>query len=332
MIGGLSSASYENVVTTFKLKSEDYASSIQHSLSVDVSTDIDIKADFCSGGGFGIAGFGFEVCKEPFNSETEVGIFSGGLESNFGTQQTSSSDSNSFSTTWSFETSGDPWTAGYTSDVFVVPNLYVAVEKVISVQWNETSCDMLPFNEKLVFDLNVPPSEQALAFFSRYHVEQVTLPEMESSIAIQEKVVNDMDSGKKICCANPNEVPCEPKNRIAVCTNEEIALEKRRLGALRKGKDSWIKVLKDSIEPDTDSLSKWMSGSGFGMDDMHKDNELKLEEEDSLLTPIVSSGLAPEQLTDKAVVIKGAVDESNISENELNEGIKTAKRLQIAGM
>lgn len=273
------------------------------------------------------------MCENPLTFESKIGIFKATTQNGFELHHDSYSYSNTFSTTWSYETSQDPWTAGHTSDVFVVPNLFVAVEKVISVQWNNdrTVCKaILPFKEELVFDLNVPPSEQALAFYSRYHVEAVKIPHMLNAIEIQEKLVDDMNSGKKVCCSNPNEVPCEPKNRIAACSDEEKALELGQLEALKKGNESWNSILNESLHPDTDPLTKWMSG--FGMDGMHTETELKLDEQDSLMIPVVTSGLAPNDLIDKADIIDGAVDGSSITEAELNEGIKMAKRVQIVGM
>ena len=49
---------------------------------------------------------------------------------------TTTVNTTSHAVTWSFTTSEDPWTAGSKSDVFVVPNLFVEVDEVYKVFWN----------------------------------------------------------------------------------------------------------------------------------------------------------------------------------------------------
>ena len=48
--------------------------------------------------------------------------------------------SNQFSTTWSYETSSDHWTAGRMSDVSVVPNLNVMYREVSVIEWDNENC------------------------------------------------------------------------------------------------------------------------------------------------------------------------------------------------
>ena len=106
--------------------------------------------------------------------------------------------SNDFSTTWSFTTSKDPWTAGPMSDVsaifcsfspsmstdhyislliqlllsnecnhdlrqvFVVPNLYVKFEEVYELVWNNTICE--PILNQTLKDENKNPFPSQLIF------------------------------------------------------------------------------------------------------------------------------------------------------------------------
>ena len=56
--GGLSYTSYENVVTTFKLKSEEHQTSMKNNLSLGFDTKFDSKVLYCAGAGYGIVGVG----------------------------------------------------------------------------------------------------------------------------------------------------------------------------------------------------------------------------------------------------------------------------------
>ena len=97
-----------------------------------------------------------------------------------------------FSTTWSYETSSDPWTAGAMSDVFVVPNLNVMYEEVYIIEWDSEACAVKteenddtstpPLPTTTTFNIEDPKNQPALAFFSRYHVNYVKIPELEAAI------------------------------------------------------------------------------------------------------------------------------------------------------
>lgn len=327
----MSSATYKNIVTTMKIKTAEEQQSVKHELAVSIDTAVDYKSFLCKGAGYGIAGFGFNYCDNPLDVDTDVGIFSANKSTGKETQNNEMEDSNSFSITWSFQTSEDPWTAGYTSDVFVVPNLFVAVEEVYEVYWNNTVCgpsfllgSTPPFPSRLVFDLNSPPSEQALAFYSRYHVETDKLPTLIKSVKNQQEHVDAIERGEKVCC---NQASCTPLQKT-VCTEEQKETAIGDLEALQDGISSWKFSL--AIKPEKEPLAKWMSGTGFGMDGMHTDPELTLDENDP-----VSSGIAPNTLIDNAErfedVNLGNLTEGNNVNERMKQGIKDAKRMQISG-
>lgn len=75
------------------------------------------------------------------------------------------------------------------SDIFVVPNLNVMYEEVYVVEWDEATCSVTteptvttegdpPLPVTTVFDINADTTQPAMAFFSRYHIEYVKLPEL----------------------------------------------------------------------------------------------------------------------------------------------------------
>ena len=97
-----------------------------------------------------------------------------------------SDKSNAFSTIWSYTTSDDQWTAGFLSDVFLVLNLDVKFQEVFEVKWDNAACGVIeldtdvvpPLPTRVVFDLVAPLTKSALAFYTRYHVHYVKLPDL----------------------------------------------------------------------------------------------------------------------------------------------------------
>jgi len=251
-------------------------------------------------------------------------------------QHQSDENSNTFSTTWSFQTSEDPWTAGASSDVFVVPNLFVAVEEVYEVFWDEAECEAagvtdgdgtFSFPSQLVFDINSPPSEQSLAFYSRYHVEYVKIPELKYARDKQVELVIAMERKDPVCCSVPkvNSV-CPPDKRNAECDQNAIDEEIGDRDALIDGVQSWEDNVKK--EADRGQLVNWMSE--FGSEGMHG-GVLALNEDnnDELMTPVVSAGLIPQDLINAAIPLPN----KNLGEdfNTDVDALRNAKRLQISG-
>lgn len=182
--GGLSYASYENIETRFKLETSSTSTSTHNKFGIGINNVVKQDPEMCLGAGGGLAGPSVATCKKvsSMDNKTPLGNFQtqlGGLE-----QMTNEERSNEYSTTWSYQTSSDPWTAGSMSDTFVVPNLNVMYEEVYVVEWNNSTCGVteegqdrtLP--QKTTFDIKSPENEPALAFFSRYHIQHVKLPEL----------------------------------------------------------------------------------------------------------------------------------------------------------
>lgn len=132
--GGMSTASYENVKTTIKVDTSSTSSSISNSFGFGVRMDYDVEVSACLGG------LVSSLCKETISGGVKTNIID--FEELLGGMiiLNDKSKSNEFSTTWSYETSDDPWTAGRLSDVFVVPNLNVLYERVKIVRWDNATC------------------------------------------------------------------------------------------------------------------------------------------------------------------------------------------------
>ena len=182
--------------------------------------------------------------------------------------------------------------------------------------------------------MNSPPSEQALAFYSRYYVEYVKLPDLKDSQEKQQELVDAMNRNEPVCCSDDkvNGVCTPPAKRNRVCDDNEKAEEQGDLDALDDGVTSWTNNMK--IVPNTEDLVNWMSGSGFGSEGLHGDSELKLDEDsnDELMKPDVVSGLAPPDLVDGAEKLPDVdLGDLTADEDALKTGITNAKRLQISG-
>mmetsp|Transcript_21609 Transcript_21609/g.27877 ORF Transcript_21609/g.27877 Transcript_21609/m.27877 type:complete len:1916 (+) Transcript_21609:457-6204(+) len=315
--GGLSYATYENVVTTMKLETSSTSTSIHHKFGLAMQTEATIDVELCTGGGLGIVVLNclyiaeVEVLTEVFNSEKNTG----GI-----VQKSDKTRSNQFSTTWSYQTSTDSSTAGAMSDVFVVPNLNVMYKEVYVVEWNNATCTVNTEEDETVpttitFNIQDTENQPALAFFSRYHVNEVKLPELQGA---KESKANQKDGCD--CTDDDLDKVCkyfEADGNEKSTTCLEITNE---IESLQAGIDGWIAALKteeDNLELSTNDPSKSINNwfTEFGSKDMHSDESVLITDHDS--------SLAPPSLMDDKVAL----------ENEIVEKVKDepVKRIQFSG-
>ena len=264
---------------------------------------------------------------------------------------TTTVDTTSHAVTWSFTTSEDPWTAGSKSDVFVVPNLFVEVEEVYKVFWNniepfckaavdetenedgETLLDrnMNPFPSQLEFSVGSETSEQALAFYSRYHVEAVKIPDLESATGKQYNLLQDMKTKPVCCSAKKENGRCPPGKRNVPCKPEDIIEEEADYTSLVDALESWKNNL--LIKADTEYVTGITPGKLI--------NEAK---------PLTGLAYTPPAIPEKPEKPRGGFlnfpseDEINEYEKKLqiyteavestqeaNTKLKNSKRYQISG-
>ena len=76
------------------------------------------------------------------------------------------------------------------SDVFVVPNLNVAYETWIDVNWDKDACQVCLVLDKdgamvlptrISFSIVPKDNKPALSFYSRYHLLDLKLPELKAT-------------------------------------------------------------------------------------------------------------------------------------------------------
>ena len=177
--------------------------------------------------------------------------------------------------TWSYSTGSDTWTTGAMSDTFVVPNLNVFYEEVQKVQWDNKRCSVkevtidgktkLP--EATSFNIKAETSQPALSFYTRYHVENVKLPELKKTMGNKNQRYVDCDcskkDGKKKCIAFGNEKP-------STCSEYE-----KQIGYLTIAIDAWTATLEEDNIDKSKSINNWFEE--VGKDLMNDTNDLAVE-------------------------------------------------------
>ncbi len=316
--GGLSYARYDNIVTTMKLGTSSWSRTHEGKFGFGAKLVVDYASDVCKGGGVGVT---VELCNELLSVRKETRMF----DVEFGLGRTfdmnDNTRSNQFSTAWSYQTSSDPMTAGAMSDVFVVPNLNVMYEEVLEVKWENctvTTEDDGTLPTRTIFDIEAPENEPALAFFSRYHVDNVKIPELETAIANKESQKSDCECTDD----NPNKAckyyEADDTQKTTTCDEIDIDIE-----FLQAGLDGWnttLKEEKDSFDLLTSDTSKSINNwfNEFGAKDMYNlSYSVGLNGDQT-------SGLAPPSLTNNAEAL----------DNELLDGRDDdgpVKRIQFSG-
>lgn len=111
-----------------KIVKESTAVSMGTGLETDPEVGLEDKNDMCTG-------LGAAVCKILFATKATVAFaFEGSIGGDV--KDYEEEKTNTFSTTWSYTTSTNPDIAGPLSDVFVVPNVFVAVQTYTIVAWD----------------------------------------------------------------------------------------------------------------------------------------------------------------------------------------------------
>jgi len=200
--GSSSFASYQNVVTKYKVKNSQFKINGQNVAGLGVSTVGDVDVDTCIGGGFGALVL---VCKEIAKAKATINVFEGDITAKVPITNYDEKYSNQFSTTWSYATSTDANLAGSQSDVFVVPNLNIMFHLVYDVVWNNEDCgpdldedNNPPFPKQTQLDLE--SKKEAMSFYTRHHINTTKIPEIEAQL---EEIVENrvkVDNGGRFCC------------------------------------------------------------------------------------------------------------------------------------
>ena len=171
------------------------------------------------------------------------------------------------------------------SDVFVVPNLNVAYETWVTVDWDKDACkvrlvvtgkdsegkDIIGLPTKISFDITADGNKPALSFYSRFHLLDLKKPELEDAVF---KLKLELDG--KVCPISDDED----------CT---------KLKAIEEGLEGWNKAL----DIETTGLAQKMSivdwFTTIGTRDMYDNSQLDYqqqaeEQSSSLISPSLGGG------------------------------------------
>merc|ERR1711862_745626 len=109
-------------------------------------------------------GIGVMLCNKLLEWKTKSGgHFQDGNK--YLTDYDDKTKTHSFTSTWSYETSQDPASAGKSSDVALIPNIDVKFEEVRSVTWSSETCKV-NVNENFKYNLQSLDNQPAFAFYS----------------------------------------------------------------------------------------------------------------------------------------------------------------------
>jgi len=318
--GGLSYFSYKHIKTTFKFETSSTSTTLNHKFSINSKLVTSVDAPLCTGGGGGLAGPFFAMCKKLLETESTTQML--GMTQTTGEKALMNQDTISYqlATTWSYQTSQDPWLAGKMSDVFVVPNLNVPYEDVYIVEWDNSTCAViedsenrppLPVTTTIFFDQ--PKSQPAVSFFSRYHVINIKLKEIIRTIENRQKT--------KVNCKCDHQSPLDNDECNCAELHEELT-------ALQDSEIEWNNALEYDntlvMEPENSIINWFKETDVLEHDEYDKEfDKLKSNAANSS-----SSALAPPVLASKS---EWASSHRPDTDGEKERAIETAKRIQFSG-
>ncbi len=181
--GGGSYSYYENMVTTISVELEQWETFVGLNVEASGAAGLDLESTAC----FGLGPlFCTTATKVEMLATAQVGA---GRDFEINTQL-EKTKSATWTTTWSYNTGTDPWSAGKSSDVFLVPNLNVKFKEVREVTWSTTTCGKA--ESKLKFTLASPDNKPGLGFLSRYDIDNVEIPELTRIKSKNDKKMTDL--------------------------------------------------------------------------------------------------------------------------------------------
>jgi hypothetical protein len=274
--GGLSTASYQNVETTVKLKSQTYQAVAGFDGGLDAGLGGDVNIELCSGGGVGAIVLGCATTVKTAFSVKGNAELGGDLT----TDHWEKKHTAQFTSTWSYTTSDNPFEAGRLSDVMVVPNLNVEYHEVVNIGYDNDNCTVLKETE-VKFDINDVKNKPAFSFLSIRNIEESQIKKLnESAILLEDEYERDYVIHNK--------------------TNETFVSQ---IDALRDGLKGWTQALEAYEETNANAAA---GGLVLAPQDWFKDwvsNFDKGEDEPTIADHWAS--LIPETLSDKAVPLNG---------------------------
>ena len=190
------------------------------------------------------------------------------------------------------------------SDVFVVPNLNVMYRNVQVVHWENEKCAVEEIDgalpETTTINLEDVKNQPALAFYSRYHVEYVKLPELEDS-------VQNLNNTITACNCTEKEIMCSFGGKEEMCSKLD-----QQVSYLNKAIIDWNEYLQPKEDFGDNTIVNWFDEVGSKI--MKDKNDVDITDH--------SSALAPPTL------LSGA---ESVEDTEKKTKLEEIKRIQFSG-
>ena len=214
-------------------------------------------------------------------------------------------------------------------------------ETVALVYWSNESCsakldpekDPPDFPSLVIFDLEAPSSKPALTFYSRLHIETVTIPGLSKSIYDMKIMLAKVEAKEKICCT-VGKGSCETEKTVRICDEDDLAWEEEAYQVLQGSLASWKNVLAKTITDKDNAVAgglgivDWFTDADVGQKGMHQEEHntgnMAITDFNVNLAPDVL--IQDSKLTETGKVILGTTDEE-----QAREKILQTKRIQFSG-
>jgi hypothetical protein len=214
-------------------------------------------------------------------------------------------------------------------------------ETVALVYWSNESCsakldpekDPPDFPSLVIFDLEAPSSKPALTFYSRLHIETVTIPGLSKSIYDMKIMLAKVEAKEKICCT-VGKGSCETEKTVRICDEDDLAWEEEAYqvlqGSLASWKSSLAKTIADKAKDVAEGLGivDWFTDDDVGQKGMHQEehNTGNMAIKDFNVNLAPDTLIQDAKLTETGKVILGTTDEE-----QAREKILQTKRIQFSG-
>ena len=189
--GGLSSATYENMETVFKVTFDKYEKRQGFDIDERWGGHYGFTKDVCIGASPGIGGPVSALCSAVKHKISSHFLFD--ADKLYVSELSDDTHTAEYSTTWSFTTSSNPWIAGKLSDVFVVPTINLEFNRVVEIGLDPNTCLSTNLN-KVKFAV---AKESAVSFLTFMDLTTFEIPSYQATAdSIAEQLLTETDQAR----------------------------------------------------------------------------------------------------------------------------------------
>lgn len=242
------------------------------------------------------------------------------------------------------------------------PNLSVQFEEVFVVEWDfgnarpklvpnpqsRRAGALEPFTS-VILNLESEKNKPALSFFSRYHLNLVTIPELENAIQSQEQLLERMNS-EIICCLGDKKGSCHGQFNLTnpgrICNSEDNNVEQAKKETLVAALEGWLNTIaqedraRNEAIDNREKLDRWFQYVG-GLESVNlgsEDETFFQEKKDEIKIEDMAVQIIPEELISRAKALDSATalfeDEEGFNEggnDQHKDVLRNAMRIQVTG-